>query len=482
MLDSIRRFSTTIYAKILLGIVVIPFVFWGMGDTFSGGNKNIVVTIDKNKHSAQELVNFIKMYQITDQKIDKSKIEEFLTAFIGAKLIEKEIKDFQIILSDISLSKLIKNQKEFKRDGVFSRPEYEKFLLKNNVSAAFFESNLSRNEKKKQLLEIIGGGIIPSLFLVDDSFNDINRKVSIQYINLNKMFKNKLNISEEEINTYYNNNIENFKITYKSIKIIELNPKKITGIDDYNDLFFKKLDEIDDLVAQGKKLDFILENLNLGNADDFKINNLGIDINSKPISKNYKNVIKEIFKNEEIDEVIFIENENKYFVIETIKTEKIKENINKENVKKRIIEDLEFESKRKMLSKLIAKINQNKFTKLDFDELSRENKLEIKKLILKDINDNSILKAELVGEIYKYPEKRIILTNDIGLNENFLVFIDKVKNVNINKESEDYKKYSNLSKIKMTNTIFNTYDNYIKTKYKIVINYKSLDVVNNYFN
>ena len=67
MLDSIRRFSNTIYAKILLGIVVIPFVFWGMGDTFSGGNKNIVVTIDKDKYSTQEFVNFIKMYQMVDQ-------------------------------------------------------------------------------------------------------------------------------------------------------------------------------------------------------------------------------------------------------------------------------------------------------------------------------------------------------------------------------------------------------------------------------
>jgi peptidyl-prolyl cis-trans isomerase D len=482
MLDSIRRFSNTIYAKILLGIVVIPFVFWGMGDTFSGGNKNIVVTIDKDKYSTQEFVNFIKMYQMVDQKIDKAKIEEFLTGFIGDRLIEKEIEDFNIVLSDVSLSKLIKNQKDFKRDGVFSRPEYEKFLLKNNISAAFFESNLARNEKKKQLLDIIGGGILPSLFLVDDSYNNINREVSIEYINLNNMFKNKLNISEEKISNYYNNNIKDFETTYKSIKLIELNPNKLTSSDDYNDLFFKKLDEIDDMVAQGNRLDFILENYNLGKADSFKVNSFGKDINSKPISENYKNVIKEIFKNDQIDEVLFIENEDKYFVIETIKTEEIKESINTEKVKTKVIENLKLKSKRKILSVLIAKINQNKFTKVDFNDLSRENTLEIKKLILNDINDNSVLKAELVAEIYKYPEKRIILANDIGLSENFLVFIDKVKNVNISKESEDYKKYSNLSKIKMTNTIFNTYDNYIKTKYKIVINSKSLDVVKNYFN
>ena len=46
MLSTIRNFSKTIYAKVLLGIVVIPFVFWGMGSSFKGGSKNVIVKID----------------------------------------------------------------------------------------------------------------------------------------------------------------------------------------------------------------------------------------------------------------------------------------------------------------------------------------------------------------------------------------------------------------------------------------------------
>ena len=51
MLGSIRKFSTSIYAKILLGIIVIPFVFWGMGTSFIGGNKNILVVIENEKYA-----------------------------------------------------------------------------------------------------------------------------------------------------------------------------------------------------------------------------------------------------------------------------------------------------------------------------------------------------------------------------------------------------------------------------------------------
>ena len=37
-------------------------------------------------------------------------------------------------------------------------------------------------------------------------------------------------------------------------------------------------------------------------------------------------------------------------------------------------------------------------------------------------------------------------------------------------------------KIKITNELYNTYDNYIKKRYKIDINYQALDLVKNSFN
>ena len=67
-----------------------------------------------------------------DKKVEANEVDDFLAAFIGEKLIENEIEHFGINLSDKSLSKLIKHQKDFKRDNKFSRTEYEKFLLKSN--------------------------------------------------------------------------------------------------------------------------------------------------------------------------------------------------------------------------------------------------------------------------------------------------------------------------------------------------------------
>ena len=155
MLGQIRKFSSSIYAKILMIIIIIPFVFWGMGSNFTGGSKNVIVVIDKEKYSSQAFFNFIEKFASPDQKIGSDQIDKLLSNFIGEKLMEKEVEHFGFKLSDESLSKLIKMQKSFKRENKFSRVEYEKFLLENNITAAEFESDLSKYEMKKQLFDFI---------------------------------------------------------------------------------------------------------------------------------------------------------------------------------------------------------------------------------------------------------------------------------------------------------------------------------------
>ena len=206
MLSAIRKFSGSIFAKILLGIIILPFVFWGMGSSFTSGSKNVVVKIDKEKFSTEDFVRFIELSSPLDKKITSEDVEKFLSAYIGNKLVEKEYKKYGIILSDNSLSLLIKNQKEFKRDNLFSRTEYEKFLLNNNMNATYFEKNLANHEKKKQLLNFIGGGIFPPKFIVNNSYNKINQKRNIQLINLDHIFIKDYDFSEKEIESYYDDN------------------------------------------------------------------------------------------------------------------------------------------------------------------------------------------------------------------------------------------------------------------------------------
>ena len=120
--------------------------------------------------------------------------------------------------------------------------------------------------------------------------------------------------------------------------------------------------------------------------------------------------------------------------------------------------------------------------KSDFNKLSKDENIPIQKITLEGQNDNKVLKKDLISHIYDFPEKKIIVVHDMNFSENFLIYIDNIENVSIKENSDEYPKYLDLSRNKITNDLYNTYDNYIKKRYKIDINYQTLDEVKNRFN
>jgi len=481
MLTSLRKFSSSIYAKILLGIVVVPFVFWGMGSSFTGGNKNVVVTINKEKFSAEEFINFIKRYIPPNKKTEVEEVEQLLSIYIGQKLIDKEVEALNIRISDKSLAKLVRNQKNFKRENNFSRIEYEKFLIENNISAAAFEADISRQEKKKQLLDLIGGGILPSDFMINSSYDRVNQKRDIQIINLNSIFKKKITFSEEKIKTFHEENKNRFTEIFKSIKLFELTPQNLIDSVEYNDIFFEKIDEIDDLIINGKDFNYIKKNYNLDNSREVTLNMNGEDLDSNIIKNLPNGLSKTIFGLSDSESSSLFEIKNKFFIVEVLEDKKITKNINNSNTRKQILFELEKKYKIEFLTKIYKKINENNFKKTDFDEFAEKNKVEIQKINFLNLNDEKVLEKDFVYKIYTKPKNKVFILNDATLAKNYLVYIDKIENVSIDKNSDNYKKYQKISKIYLENRLYSTYDVYLKNKYKININYKALDIVKNYF-
>ena len=481
MLGTIRKFSSSIYAKILLIVVAIPFVFWGMGPVFQGGKVNVIAEIGKDKISTQEFVDFLQYNNPSDEILDKNSIEKLLSTFIGTKLIAQEIKNLDIRVSDISLSKIIRNEKAFMKDDKFSRIEYEKFLVNNNLSAASFEANILEQIKKEQLFDFIGGGIVPANFLIDTTYNHINHKRNIEVINLNDVFKNKLNFTNDQIELFYNLNLDNFKNMHKTIKFLKLDPKNLTASNEFNDLFFKRLDEIDDLIVEGKNIDFILNQFDLESVNTVTFNELNKDKESE-INSNFPNeLIKKVFDISKSEPTVLIEHDNTYFIIEVIKSENVQRKINSKSVRSQILQELEKKEKVKLTSEIINKINENNFMKVDFYKLSKDKNVVIKKVRIENQNDNKFFKQKLINQIYSFGKNKVIIVADTSFSEIFLIYIDKIENALISKNSQDYNKYLNLSKTKIISNLSNTYDLYLNNKYKININYKALNKVNNYF-
>ena len=91
MATSIGKLSKSFFVKLLVGIIILPFVFWGMGDVFTSGNTNSLAKINNDNISTQDFIDHINKLNINQNvikdKIDENILEEMLGKLISNKLI-----------------------------------------------------------------------------------------------------------------------------------------------------------------------------------------------------------------------------------------------------------------------------------------------------------------------------------------------------------------------------------------------------------
>ena len=69
MLTAIGKFSKSFFVKLLVGIIILPFVFWGMGDVFRGGNQNVIATVDSEKIIKKEFLDHLRSFNLDEKQI-----------------------------------------------------------------------------------------------------------------------------------------------------------------------------------------------------------------------------------------------------------------------------------------------------------------------------------------------------------------------------------------------------------------------------
>ncbi len=264
MIGSLRNFAKTKFAGILVFIMIIPFVFWGMGSMFSSGNTNTVAKINKINISTQEFIDYLNSSGIPQKTItenlDNNIIEELLSGLISTTLLDLEIEDYNLIISQNTLLKKIKENKNFLDEkGNFQRIKYEKFLLENNQSAPQFELRLKQRELQKNLFDYIGAGTISPKFLIDKLYVEENTKIELDFIGLENFYKNKENFTKEDLNRFLNENKEQLKVEYLDFKYAVLNPKNLIGVDEFNQSFFDKIDQIEIDITNGTLIENIVK-------------------------------------------------------------------------------------------------------------------------------------------------------------------------------------------------------------------------------
>tara|TARA_B100000427_G_scaffold259208_1_gene223281 strand:+ start:59 stop:1480 length:1422 start_codon:yes stop_codon:yes gene_type:complete len=472
MISKLRSFSSSKFAGVLVAIIIIPFVFWGMGSVFSGGNTNNVAKINNKTISTQDFVDHINKsgmnLDIIKKNIDNNILEKILSELVSNKLLDIEINDLELFISDKSLVNKIKFNEVFKDDkNNFSRIKYEKFLLENNLIASDFENRFKNQELKKKLFNFISGGVKSPYFLQNDVYINENKIVNLDYFNLNNSYETEVTAIETE--KFIEENKEKLKIDYIDFLYTKITPKNLIEIEEFNKDFYKKIDDIENKILNGFNFKEIAKeyNLNIISKKKYKNNN------------NENEILKEIYSKRGGEKVQLIDKNDYFILFEINKINKILPNNNDQtfidNIKKQIILKKKFD----LHQQLFEKIQEKKINDKQFVNIAK-NQVNILSIKINGIYDNSKFDSDSVKLLYSLPKNSFTLITD-DKNNIYLAKINNIISENLLKDDPKIKDYQAKTNNKIINDIYNSYDLSLNSKYKVKIFENTLDRVKNYF-
>ncbi len=484
MSTSIGKLSKSFFIKLLVGIIILPFVFWGMGDVFRGGNQNVVATVKSEKISTQEFMNYLRQINLNEEQIKNlpktDLVEQILSQYIGRKVMALEIEKIGVIVNDSSLRNIIKNDKLFFRDNKFSRTEYEKFLLKSGITAPQFEANIVEQEKRRQFLSSLAGGVVIPETLITQEFRKENQTKIIQYIDLEKYYA-KYKPAEEDVKKLYERNKNIFFVEFKSIQYAEVKPDFLTGNSEYDEVFFKQLDVIENQVLDGKSFNETVKDNNLKTITIDKINAKKEDLNKTKINNISDALFNKIFNIKTIKSPEVINLDGKYYLAEINNVEKKNKLISDPEVREALNAQLSLKYKIEKNTSIAKDIGLGAYDGDNFKKFAIDNGLEVKNYKISNLKQNDIFGEGLIKRIFLIKNNETNLITNSTLTKTFLIFTEKTEYKNLNKSSNDYEKYEAKARLNLINKIYKSYDDSVNQKYKVELNQRTIERVKNSF-
>ena len=472
MINTFKNLTTKkIGGLLLIFVIIIAFGFGGFGGGFNTGNQNNIAKINNTNISTQDFMDYLNQsglsQQVIKENIDQNILEELLSTLVSTTLLDLEIKELELIMSENSLVERIKKNKNFHdENGKFQRTLYEKFLLTNNTNAPMFEIRLKNNELQKQLFTYISGGMKSPEFLVNKFYKEKNKVLDIDYINLNSSYKKAEAFTNDEIKNFVNENAAKLKQDYIDFSYVDISPKNLIGLEEFNQTFFDKIDEIENQISKNVDFKKIVKDLNL----------LPISVN-KYINLNNEKTLENRIYNSRNDTIEILEDNGTYifYNIENLKAElpDLSDPKFKKQIKKLLFQKEKYEFNKKILDQ----INNKKFNQTSFNKLSKN---KTKKIKIKSIKDNKKFEASSVKILYSLPINSFTLIADEQKNI-FIAKITNYKEENITRNSVNFDSISIEEVAQNKNSILKSYDLFLNNRYQVVVNEKTLDRVKNYF-
>jgi len=261
MLRFMRKYATGYLVKALFGVIIIVFIFWGVG-SFREGEK-VIAEVGTQKIFYEEYQetykNIFNAYRlIYKDKLDENLLKELkikekvMDEIINKHLLLLKAKDMGIKVSDAEFNGYIGSIDAFRRDGKFSQKVYLEILKRNGMDPKKFEESEKAALAIMKVTNIINdNGIFYDEADLWTSYVKEKGSINLSYIKFDPLdYKDKVSADEKELENMY----EKEKGAFKSENIYRL---KYIMIDDKStvkdDAVYMDLIKFNDIDAYGKK-------------------------------------------------------------------------------------------------------------------------------------------------------------------------------------------------------------------------------------
>jgi len=225
MLRYLRENTGNWIIKFFLGIIVIVFVFLGVGSIGSKRNDSVAIVNDESV-SIKEYQQAYKMIvdqlrarfgdNLSDDLLRAMNIkQQAVDSLIEEKLVLAEARKLGIVVSEEELQQSLLAMPAFQRDNVFNLDQYKRVLRMNSFTPETFEQNQLRSLKQQKVREVLFSTVNVSDLEARNWILFHNTRTAVNYLRFTPEDYADITPDAEQVKKYYTDNSDGYKSDLK---------------------------------------------------------------------------------------------------------------------------------------------------------------------------------------------------------------------------------------------------------------------------